>query len=261
MPTTTQHAPGTFSWPELATSDQAAAKTFYAALFGWTMNDTPMGEGETYTMIHLGDRGVGALYTKRKEEANLPPHWNSYVTVEKADAAAAKAKQLGGTLLMEPFDVMDVGRMAVIQDPTGAVFCVWEAKNHVGAGVLGETGSLVWTELMTPDTNQAGAFYSGLFGWRPQSMDMGGGMTYTVFNRGDVGAGGMMGIPPDMQGVPPHWKPYFAVENADATVAKATQLGGKLIVPPTDIPGTGRFAIIEDPQGATFGILKPSPRS
>src|SRR5262245_18129760 len=111
MPTTTQHAPGSFSWPELATSDQAGAKKFYSALFGWTMNDTPMGEGESYTMINLGDRGVGALYTKRKEEAQFPPHWNSYVSVEKADAAASKAKQLGATIMMEPFDVMDVGRM------------------------------------------------------------------------------------------------------------------------------------------------------
>jgi hypothetical protein len=259
MTTITQHAPGTFSWPELATSDQAGAKKFYAALFGWTMNDTPMGEGESYTMINLGDRGVGALYTKRNEEASTPPHWNSYVSVEKADAAAAKAKQLGGKVLAEPFDVMDVGRMAVIQDPTGAVFCVWEAKKHIGAGVLGETGSLVWTELMTPDTNQASAFYSGLFGWKPKTTDMGNDMKYTVFNRGEVGAGGMMAIPPNMADIPPHWKPYFAVADADAIVSKAAQLGGKVVMPATDIPGTGRFAILEDPQGATFGILKPAP--
>ncbi|MBI1796969.1 MAG: VOC family protein [Candidatus Eisenbacteria bacterium] len=261
MATTTTHAPGTFCWPELSTTDQAGAKKFYSALFGWEMNDSPMGEGEFYTMIGLGGRGVGALYTMRKEEksSGAPPHWNSYVAVESADAAAARAKQLGATILADAFDVMDVGRMAIIQDPTGAVFCVWEAKKHTGAGVLGEPGSLCWTELMTRDTAKAGAFYTALFGWKTDVMTM-GPMSYTVFKRDDTGAGGMMAISPDMGQVPPNWMPYFAVTDTDAIVAKANQVGGRVIAPAQDVPNVGRFAVLQDPQSAVFAVLTP-PRA
>ena len=263
MATITQHAPGTFCWPELATTDQEGAKKFYSALFDWETVDSPMGPGEVYTMINKGGRGVGALYAQRKEERGhgIPPHWNSYVSVESADKAAAKAKQLGAMVMAEPFDVMDVGRMAVIQDPTGAMFCVWEAKKHTGAGVIGEPGSLVWTELMTKHTAKAQAFYSGLFGWKAEAMK-GGPIPYTIFkNANDPnGVGGMLSITPEMGPVPPNWLPYFAVTDADATVAKTTKLGGKVLMPPRDIPGTGRFAVLQDPQGASFAIIKTEPR-
>lgn len=258
MATITQHAPGTFSWPELATTDQPGAKKFYSALLGWDMNDNEMGPGETYTMIMLKDRNVGALYNMRKEERSMgiPPHWNSYVTVESADAAAAKAKSLGATLLAEPFDVMDVGRMAIIQDPAGAVFCVWQAKKHIGAGVLGETGSLVWTELLTTDVAKAQPFYTGLFGWKAEAMPM-GPMTYTIWKNGSEQAGGMMQITKEMGPMPSNWMVYFGVDDVDASAARATSLGGTIVVPPTDIPNIGRFAVIMDPQGAAFSIFKP----
>jgi hypothetical protein len=215
-------------------------------------------------MIDLGGRGVGALYTQKKEERahGVPPHWNSYVAVENADAAAAKAKQLGGTLLAEPFDVMDVGRMAVIQDPTGATFCVWQAMKHTGAAVLGEPGSLVWTELMTKDTARAQTFYTGLFGWKAETM-RGAPMSYTVFKRegAEMGSAGMLAITPEMGPVPPNWLPYFAVTDCDATVATAGKLGGKTIVPPQDVPDTGRFSVLEDPQGATFAVIAMALRA
>jgi uncharacterized protein len=257
MATITQHAPGTFCWPELGTIDQPGAKKFYSALLGWDMNDTEMGPGEYYTMIMLKERNVGALYTMRKEELSqgIPPHWNSYVAVESADAAAAKAKTLGGTLLAEPFDVMDVGRMAIIQDPAGAVFCVWQAKKHNGAGVLGETGSLIWTELMTTDVAKAQPFYTGLFGWQAEAMP---GMSYTIYKNGNERAGGMMQISKEMGPMPSHWMVYFGVADVDASAAKAASLGGKVMVPPSDIPNTGRFAVLVDPQGAAFSIYKPN---
>lgn len=257
MATTTQHAPGTFCWPELATTDQPGAKTFYTRLFGWEFTDSEMGPGEVYTMLKIGGRDVGALYNMRKEEREhgVPPHWNSYVAVANADQSAAKAKSLGGTLMAEPFDVMDLGRMAIIQDPTGAMFCIWQAKKHTGAGVLGEVGSLCWTELMTTDAGKARPFYTGLFGWKAEDKPM-GPMTYTVFKNGEVPAGGMMQITKDMGPVPSNWMVYFDVSDCDATVAKATSLGAKVNVPPMDIPEVGRFAMLIDPQGAYFAVIK-----
>ncbi len=257
MATTTQHAPGTFCWPELASVDQPGAKAFYTALFGWESTDDDMGGGEFYTMLKLKGRPLGALYTMRKQEraTGAPPHWNSYVAVASADQSVAKAKALGGTILAEPFDVMDAGRMAIIQDPTGAVFCVWQAMKHTGAGVLGEIGALCWTELMTRDANKAQAFYTGLFDWKAEAMPM-GPMSYTIYKRGDTQAGGMMQITKEMGPIPSHWMVYFSVSDCDGTVAKGGTLGGKTTMPPTDIPNIGRFAILQDPQGAHFAVIK-----
>lgn len=257
MATTTQHAPGTFCWPELATVDQSGARGFYTKLFGWDFSDMDMGGGEKYTMFKLKDRYVGALYTMRPEERSTgaPPHWNSYVAVESADQAAEKAKSLGGTVVMPPFDVFDSGRMAFVQDPTGAFFGVWQAKQHPGAGVLDEIGALCWTELMTTDTKKAQAFYTGLFGWKAEPKPM-GSTTYTIYKRGDAQAGGMMQITKEMGALPSHWMIYFEAADCDATVAKAGTLGAKTIMPPRDIPEVGRFAILQDPQGAAFSVIK-----
>ena len=257
MPTITQHAHGTFCWPELATTDQAGAKSFYAKLLGWEIEDTDIGGGEAYSMLKLAGRDVGALYSMRKEEraTGVPPHWNSYVAVESADRAAARAKELGGTVILEPFDVMEAGRMAFIQDPTGGVFGVWQAKAQPGAGVLDEIGALCWTELMTSDSNKAQAFYTGLFDWKAEAKPM-GPMTYTIYKRGDAPAGGMMQITKEMGPIPSHWMVYFAVADCDATAAKATALGGRITVPPQDVPGVGRFAILSDPQGAHVAVIK-----
>src|SRR5438093_9155317 len=133
MPEYTSHPEGPFSWPELATTDQQSAVAFYRALFGWEVNEQPMGPGGTYSMFQLRGKPVAAGYTMRPEERQngAPPHWNAYVTVANADAAAKRAADLGGKVLAQPFDVMDVGRMAIVQDPTGAVFCVWQPKKHI----------------------------------------------------------------------------------------------------------------------------------
>jgi uncharacterized protein len=262
MPTVTQHAPGTFCWPELATKDAKAAKEFYAPLFGWNYDDQDMGSDGVYSMIQKDGKNVGAMYTMKQDAATpagTPPHWGSYVSVESADASAAKAKQLGGTLMMEPFDVMEHGRMAVIRDPQGAVFCVWQPKKHIGAHVLGEPGSLVWTELMTTDAKAAEAFYTGLFPWKTKKMDSATGGPYTIFHVGENGTGGMLQITPEMGKMPTHWYPYFAVADCDAVVIQAKGQGAKVFVPPTDIPQTGRFSVLQDPQGAVFAVIKPEP--
>lgn len=260
MPTATTHAPGTFNWPELATSDQNGAKQFYTSLFGWEYRDTDMGPQGIYTIFTREGQDVAALYTMDKNQAatGMPPYWGTYVTVENADAAAAKAKSLGGTVIMEPFDVMEHGRMAVITDPQGATFCVWQAKAHCGITVYGENNSLGWTQLNAKDTGVAKKFYTELIGWKAQDDPMGpefGGGYYTTWLKADGPAGGMMAMPPGTDGAPSHWLPYFAVANVDEAAKKAGSLGAQTYVPPMDIPGTGRFSVHADPQGASFALV------
>jgi uncharacterized protein len=161
-----EYKPGTFCWVELGTTDNAAAKTFYTQLFGWEYEDHPMGPGMVYTMLKLNGKDVGALYELMPDmrAQGVPPHWLSYVSVSNADETAEKAKAEGATLLKEPFDVMTEGRMAVVQDPTGAVFALWQAKNHKGSAVRMVPNSVCWNELGTNDPQEAGEFYSHLFG-------------------------------------------------------------------------------------------------
>lgn len=261
MQQTPDYAPGTFCWVELGTTDSNAAKEFYTKLFGWTFEDSPVGPGMVYTMLKKDGKDVGALYQMPPEmtQMGIPPNWLSYVSIESADETAAKAKSLGGTLMKEPFDVMTVGRMAVIQDPTGAVFAIWQAGTHKGGSAIGEPNTLCWNELMTTDSAKAGDFYTGLFGWTKNVMNM-GPMEYTIFeNGGERGAGGMLTITPEMGPVPPNWMVYFAVEDCDATAQMTADLGGKIMKPAEDIPGIGRFAVLTDAQGAAFAIIKPAP--
>ena len=168
MPQIDKHAPGTFCWVELATTNQNSAKHFYGSLFGWSFVDYPMGPGEFYTMFKLDGHDAAAGFTMREEERaqGVPPHWNLYVAVEDADAAAARALELGGTLPAGVFDVFTNGRMAVVIDPTGAAFCLWQAKQTQGIGVMGENNSYCWADLITGDRIAAKAFYENLFGWK-----------------------------------------------------------------------------------------------
>jgi len=253
------YKPGTFCWVELGTNNGEEAKKFYTNLFGWGFTDNPIGPSEVYTILKLDDKDVGALYQLNSEmkAQGIPPHWLSYVSVTSADETAQKIKDAGGTLMKEPFDVFTLGRMAVAIDPTGAVFALWQPGTHKGAGIHNVPNSFCWNELATSDTARAGDFYSTLFGWGKNVQQM-GPMTYTSFTNGDRPAGGMYKPSPEMGNVPPHWLVYFAIEDTDATVEKAGELGGKTVAPPMDIPGTGRFAIVRDPQGAVFGVIKLS---
>jgi uncharacterized protein len=264
MTATTKHAPGTFAWPELHTTNQDAAKKFYTGLFGWSFKDTPMGpDAGVYTIFMKTDQPTAALTTMMadQQKQGVPPHWGVYVTVTNADETTKRATTLGGKVLMEPFDVMGtLGRMAVLQDPTGAVFCLWQAKDHAGVGVLDESGALCWTELMTPDPAKAEKFYTELIGWKSERMSMDDG-DYTLLKRPDgTNAAGIMKTPPMAAQAPPHWLSYFQTSDIKATVAKLTSLGGQVKVPPTDIPNVGTFAVVNDPQGAYFGLLQPTAR-
>jgi hypothetical protein len=261
MPEKTEYTPGTFCWSELSTTDPAAAKAFYTSLFGWTATDTPAGHG-IYTMLHLDGKEAGALneLQKTQRDAGVPSHWLLYLSVASADETLAKVAELGGKVLAGPFDVMEFGRMGVAQDPTGATFAIWQPKKHIGARVTGEPGAACWNELATRDTEAAGAFYTKVFGWTDLTKQM-GPMTYTSFMQGETPTGGMLKMTEEWAGIPPHWMVYFAVADCDAGAARARELGGEVKVPPTDIPEVGRFAVIQDPQGAVFSIIKLAARA
>lgn len=261
MTTITQHAQGTFCWPELSTTDSAAAKKFYGSLLGWKYRDNDMGPGGVYTIFTLDDRDAAAGFTQLQQTgpAGVPSHWAAYVAVDDADAAAAKAESLGGQIVQAPFDVMDLGRMAVITDPVGATFCVWQAKKHVGVGVLSEPGALGWTQLNAATPERTKPFYTGLFGWTFRDDPMPWGGVYTTWLRSDSSpAGGMMAMPPEVT-APSHWLSYFIVPDLDRAHGQATLLGAKTFVPPTDIGDGLRFAVLADPQGAAFGLMTAMP--
>lgn len=254
------HQPGTFCWPELTTTDQKAAVAFYRELFGWGLNEQPLGPGpdQVYSMFQIRGRDVAAASSMQAEQRQqgVPPYWGSYVATSSADASVAKATSLGATALAPPFDVMDVGRMAILQDPTGAMISVWQARKHVGARVLNEPGALCWTELSTKDPAAAGKFYAALFGWTAKASAMGDMGTYTEFSADGTTVGGMMQMPQGMEKIPSYWMPYFYVASCNAAVGRANELGARSLVQPTDLPGErGRFAILADPQRAVFGVF------
>jgi predicted enzyme related to lactoylglutathione lyase len=243
----TSYPPGTFSWVDLQTSDPDAAKSFYSDLLGWTYDEIPMGDGATYSMAQLQGQSVAAIGGLQDE--SIPPHWNCYVTVADVDASAARAAELGATLLAEPFDVFDAGRMAAFQDPQGAVLSIWQAKENIGAGLVNVPGALAWNDLISPDVAGSAAFYRDLFGWDIQELAPG---EYWSIANGANRNGGMMPMPP---GSHPAWNLYFAVDDVDATVARARELGGDTVMGPMDVPNGGRLAVLRDPQNAVFSVL------
>ncbi len=250
----TKYEPGVFSWVDLATSDAEGAKKFYGELFGWSFEDMPAGKGMVYTMASLKGKSVAGLYGMGPEMSEHQPHWQSYVSVDNAEESVEKAKSLGGTVVEGPFDVMEAGKMAVIQAPDGAYFSIWQPGVHIGAELVNEVGCFCWNELGTRDPEKATAFYTGLFNWGTQVDDM-GTFKYTTYKVGDRMNGGMMEMTPEWGDVPPHWGVYFTVEDCDAAAEKITSLGGVVHRPPADIPGTGRFAVVQDPQGGVFNII------
>ena len=257
------HAPGMFCWVELATSDQAAAKKFYTSLFGWTADDSPMGPDASYTLFRLNGKDIGGGYTLMPDQVamHVPPNWLVYVAVESADAAAAKAKQLGGKILAGPLDVMEHGRMAVIADPTGAVFAVWQPKQNPGMGVVGSEGSFSWADLNTDDPKRASEFYSALFGWHLEKGEHDPEGGYLHIKNGEHYIGGIPPARPREPGVPPHWLIYFHTADCDALSNKAKSLGANVCFGPVTMENVGRFSIAADPQGAYFSLFQPMRRS
>ena len=282
MPERDGYPAGVPCWIDTTQPDPDAAAEFYSGLFGWDLEDImPPGSPIKYFIGRIRGGDVAAV-SSRPDGAPPGAVWNTYVWVDSADEAAAKVRDAGGTVIGEPFDVMDAGRMAVFSDPEGAVFAVWQAKEHKGAQVVNEHGSLNFNGLSTRDPEAAKAFYGAVFGWA--TIGLGGGAEmWTMPGYGDhlerdnpdlrkqmaeVGApegfedvvASINPIGDDQPDAPAHWSVTFGVDDADATAAKAEELGGKVVVPPMDAPWV-RTTVISDPQGATFVANKFVPEN
>ncbi|MEP6755507.1 MAG: VOC family protein [Chthonomonadales bacterium] len=248
---TTTFKPARFCWLELHTPDAAKSKEFYTSLFGWTITDVPIPGGMVYSMLQMEGRDVGGMF--QDTFSGAPPHWTSYVRVASVDVSTAKAVELGATVIMPAADVMEVGRMSMIQDPTQAIVALWQAKSHEGFGVINEPGSSSWSELNTHDPVAALAFYKALFGWSTMPGEDGNGMYTHLINDGDKQAG-MMKIQPEWGDVPPHWLPYFHVTDVGDSTAKLKELGGQVYMGPMVIEGSGSCAVVADSLGVVFGL-------
>src|SRR5687767_6026995 len=245
----TEYVPGTPSWVDIGAPDVEAAAAFYSGLFGWAVPEAAPDSGG-YRMAMLQEKPVAGIGPAQDPG---PPRWTTYVSVADVDATAAAVTAAGGSVLLEPMDVLDAGRMAVFADSTGVVFSVWQPQLHIGAQLANEAGTLCWTELNSRDTEKAAAFYEAVFGWKADTSTE--PMQYTQFlldGRSIAGMLDMTGRVPDE--VPAHWLVYFGSNDVDADVATATSAGGQAFVGPMDIP-TGRFAVLGDPQGAMFAVF------
>jgi hypothetical protein len=282
MPERDGYIPGVPCWIDTSQPDPEAAVDFYSGLFGWEFEDVmPPGSEAKYFIARL-DGGDVAAVGSIPEAAPPLALWNTYIWVESADDTAKKVRDAGGGVMMEPFDVLDSGRMAVFTDPEGAAFNAWQAKEHKGAQVVNDPGSLNFNGLNTRDAEGAKSFYGSVFGWTTLALP-GGVEMWTLPGYGDhlesihpdirervAEAGGPEGfedvvasinpIPDDQPDTPAHWSVTFAVDDADAIAAKATELGGKVMIPPFDAPWS-RLTIINDPQGASFIASKYVPEN
>lgn len=254
------YEPGTPSFVDLSTSDPDAAEEFYAALFGWTFENVMPPDMGVYLMATLDGHTAAAIGPQQEPEvaAGVPPHWQLYITVADVDAAAGKVADAGGTVHVEPFDVFDAGRMAVIQDPVGAFVCLWQPQNSIGSEIVNVDGAFTWEELIAPGAAGTAGFYEAVVGLKMIDASM-EGMAYNGFTLDgtmDTMVGGAMD--PPMPGIPPHWEIYFGTSDVDATAAKVAELGGTVAVEPFDIP-VGRMAVVADPQGAYFSLIQLAP--
>lgn len=248
MPEMTRDDHGVPSWVDIGTPNPQSALAFYGDLLGWEGQD--MGEeAGHYTIVSRDGKQVAAISPAQDPG---PPRWTTYVNVDDVDAVTKKAAAAGGSVIVAPMDVMTAGRMAIIADTTGAVIALWQPKDHIGAQLVNEPGAFTWSELSTSDLAKSKAFYSEVFGW-----GWGGADEYAEAQVGGRTIGGVMPRPPDMPAeVPDSWLVYFATADLDGDAKKAADMGATVIVPPTDIPNTGRFAVLLDPQGAAFALFK-----
>jgi predicted enzyme related to lactoylglutathione lyase len=253
----THFKPGQFCWADLGTTRVPAAKKFYASVLGWESFDTPMGPGDAnYSLLRIKGKDICALYPMmdHQKQSKIPPFWLSFISVSSVDRTIKKATAAGGSLMMGPMDVPHAGRMAILGDPSGAGFAIWQARGHQGTRLKGVPGAVCWHDLSTPDPVAAGQFYSKVFGWKVVTQDF-GGKAYHSLKLGKEGIGGIWPIP--LPKHPPAWFTYWLVESCKRAAAKTKRLRGKVILGPITVPDTCTFAILQDPQGAAFGVLEP----
>lgn len=257
MSVVTKYEPGTPCWIELATPDVDAAKAFYTAMFGW---EYTIGGAETsfYVMPQLEGHDVAGMMAQGDDERaqGVPPMWRTYVSVESADEVAARVPELGGTLLAPAFDVMDFGRSTVFLDAEGAFLAAWEPKTHIGSAIVNQPGAFGWSELASRDPDTAKAFYTALFGWTTRDASSEEGAQYTEFLVGERSVAGLLPITSRMGDMPAAWTVYFEVDDCGAAIEHATSNGGDVYFGPMEVPDVGQFAVLGDPQGAAFAVIK-----
>jgi predicted enzyme related to lactoylglutathione lyase len=252
MPERTEYAPGTPAWVDIGT-DVEGAKRFYGGLFGWDAADAGPPEETGGYGFFVQDGRLVAGYGPQQNPG--PPMWTSYVSVRDANETAALAREAGGTVVVEPMQIMEAGAMAIVQDPQGALIAIWQPGQHYGAQLVNEPGSLSWNELNARDVDVAKAFYSRVFGWDSETHT-GGPMPYTEFKLGGASIAGMLPIPPQAPPqMPSHWLVYFAVDDIDAAAERVRALGGQVMMPRVQSPA-GVLSIVADPQGAPFAIIQ-----
>jgi predicted enzyme related to lactoylglutathione lyase len=248
MPEMTRYENGVPSWVDMGVHDLAASSRFYAELFGWDVQDLGEQAGH-YSIASKGGKQVAALSPAQDPG---PPRWTTYVNVDDVDAATKNAEAAGGTIVVPPMDVMSAGRMAIFQDTTGAFIAAWQPQDHIGAQLVNEAGAFTWSELSTSDLEKSKKFYSAVFGW-----DWGGADEYAEAVVSGRTIAGVMPRPAEMPAeIPDNWLVYFGTDDVDADVVRAQDLGATVAVAPTDIPGTGRFAVLMDPESGAFALFK-----
>ena len=258
MPERTDYKHGEFCWVDLVSTDMVAAKTFYGNVFDWTCQDLDTQGGPPYGQFELGGKGVsgiGQLSDEMKTQG-IPPHWNNYINVDDVDAIAKKAESLGAKVVMPPYKILEAGWMTYITDPTGAAVGFWQRNQHYGAQLVNDPGAFCWNELATPDIEGSKQFFGELLGWECVDNPNPKTKYYIIKNKGTEN-GGMIQMTAEWEGVPPHWMAYFATADIQNTVNKMTENGGKICVPPFDIP-IGKICVGNDPQGATFSLFQPA---
>lgn len=257
MPLATIATANRLAWVELATPDAAASRDFYSKLFGWEVEVSPDPQYGGYALARI--RGADVAGIGPKQSADAPTAWGVYVGTDDVDALAEKILAAGGTVIAPPFDVGDQGRMAVLADPTGAVISAWQA-GAMRRFLHGEPNTLGWAELNARGLERAIPFYQSIFGWTTKTSPFGEGQEYTEFQVDGESVAGALEMNPQVPAeVPSYWTVYFGVDDVDETYQKALDLGAREMVAPQDYPG-GRFAILSDPQGATFALLTPEQR-
>jgi predicted enzyme related to lactoylglutathione lyase len=257
MPEVAVIAPGKPAWVDLSSPDVEASKRFYGSLFGWEPQGFDNPDSGGYGMFNLRGKEVAGLGPL--QQPGQPPAWMVYVATADADATARKFESAGGKVVAPPFDVLEAGKMGIFQDPIGSFISVWQPNRMSGFGIVGEPGTFSWAELVGRGVDRAMPFYREVFGWTAKTSPMGEGQPpYIEWQLDGQSVAGAMEMTGDMPAeMPSVWNVYFGVPDVDAAVAKATGLGGGVIVPAQDFPG-GRFAILRDPQGAAFGLLNMS---